>query len=198
MRLHSPAAIALYLCVLDFSARPCSAEPRSPTQVVTAAAEAQTAVTRYYDPRYVQLRYPLGDPQADRGVCSDVIVRAFRAGGVDLQQAVHEDMRRHFALYPHRWGLRAPDANIDHRRVANLMIFFERHGKAQPISREARDYRPGDVVAWDLGGGLLHLGLVSAHSTADGDPLIVHNIGAGARLEDVLFQWRIIGHYRYF
>ena len=168
-------------------------------QRVIAAAAAETQVTRFYDPRYVKLSYPGGDPPPDRGVCSDVIVRAFRAGGVDLQREVHEDMLRHFAAYPHIWGLRAPDSNIDHRRVANLMTFFARKGKSSPITEQAGDYRPGDIVAWDLGGGLLHMGIVVDERRGPDHPYaLVHNIGAGARLEDVIFNWRIIGHYRYF
>jgi len=170
-----------------------------PLERVIAAAQAETQVTRYYDSSYVKLAYPGGDPPPDRGVCSDVIVRAFRAGGIDLQREVHEDMARHFAAYPHIWGLRAPDPNIDHRRVANLMAFFTRKGKAVPITDHPEDYRPGDIVAWDLGGGLLHMGIVvDLRASPNGPYSLVHNIGAGARLEDVLFDWRIIGHYRYF
>ena len=130
---------------------------------------------------------------------ADVIVRAFRKGNVDLQKEVHEDMARNFAVYPHHWGLKAPDANIDHRRVPNLMTFFDRQGKALPITTKATDYQPGDVVAWNLGGGLLHIGIVVNRRGRDSDRCyVVHNIGQGARLEDVLFSWRIIGHYRYF
>jgi len=180
-------------------AQPAPLRSNTPLQRVIAAARAETQVTRFYDPSYVKLSYPGGDPPPDRGVCSDVIIRAFRAGGVDLQREVHEDMARHFASYPHLWGLRTPDPNIDHRRVANLMVFFQRRGKAMPITDKAEDYRPGDVVAWDLGGGLLHLGIVvDERLSPTGPHSLVHNIGAGARLEDVLFDWRILGHYRYF
>lgn len=167
-------------------------------RLAVAGALEQTHVTRLYDPSYVRLSYPGGDLAADRGVCADVIVRAFRKAGVDLQQRVHEDMRGHFAAYPRRWGALNPDPSIDHRRVANLMTYFARQGKSLPLDG-AQEYRPGDVVAWDLGGGLLHIGIVSdIQASADGAYAMVHNIGRGAELEDVLRRWKIIGHYRYF
>lgn len=174
--------------------------PNTPRNKVVAAGLEQTTYTISYDPAYVKLDYPNGDVPRESGVCADVIVRAFRAAGVDLQQALHEDMRAHFSAYPRKWGHRTPDRNIDHRRVANLMVFFERRGATQRASTETRDYQPGDVVAWDLGGGLLHIGLVSdAYAEADPSrPLVVHNINSGAHLEDVLFGWKIVGHYRYF
>ena len=169
-------------------------------RVVEAAVE-QTEYTLYYDPAYVRLDYPGGDVPAERGVCSDVIVRAFRKGaGVDLQKEVHEDMKRTFSAYPRKWGLTKTDANIDHRRVANLMTYFERKGKALAISAKAKDYLPGDVVAWELSDGLLHIGIVTnilSETTTDAYQ-IVHNIGGGARVEDRLFSWKVIGHYRYF
>lgn len=172
----------------------------SPTiKAVVESALNQTSVTRYYDPAYVKLAYPGGDPPADRGVCADVIVRAFRNAGVDLQKEIHEDMKSHFSAYPNKWGARRPDTNIDHRRVPNLMTYFGRMGKAIPISQSSADYKPGDVVAWQLSGEITHIGIVS--NALSGSPrryLMVHNIGEGARLEDVLFSWKIIGHYRYF
>ncbi|HEY7547791.1 MAG TPA: DUF1287 domain-containing protein [Blastocatellia bacterium] len=162
------------------------------------AAIAQTEVTRYYDPAYVKIPYPGGDVPAERGVCTDVVIRAFRKTGVDLQKDVHEDMASNFSAYPNKWGLNKPDTNIDHRRVPNLMTFFKRKGKAVAITNDAKDYRPGDIVAWDLGGGVLHIG-VATNVRADGERLkFVHNIGWGARLEDILFSWKIIGHYRYY
>ena len=168
-------------------------------RAVVDAARGQVNVTTIYDPAYVQLAYPGGDVPRDRGVCTDVVIRAFRAAGVDLQQAVHEDMRRAFKAYPRRWGLSRPDTNIDHRRVPNLMVYFERQGKSVEIGSDSAEYLAGDLVTWDLGGGVPHIGVV----TADVDPasnrrLIVHNIGQGAKLEDVLFSWKITGHYRYF
>ncbi len=153
----------------------------------------QTRYTTVYDPSYVKLDYPGGDLPIERGVCADVIVRAFRKGGIDLQKEVHQDMARNFSVYPKRWGLGKPDTNIDHRRVPNLMTYFSRMKKSLPITQDPKDYRPGDVVAWDLGNGLLHIGMVVNNQFH-----VVHNIGAGAKLEDVLFAWRIIGHYRYF
>ncbi|HEV2721426.1 MAG TPA: DUF1287 domain-containing protein [Thermoanaerobaculia bacterium] len=160
---------------------------------VADAALAQVGVTTIYDPSYVHLRYPGGDVPRERGVCADVVVRAFREIGVDLQQAVHADMAAHFAAYPRMWGLRGADANIDHRRVPNLRTFFQRRGKARELSD---GYEPGDVVAWRLPNGLYHIGVVSAARGAS-DYLVVHNIGYGAKNEDVLRAWTIIGHYRW-
>lgn len=166
-----------------------------PLQLVHAA-RGQVGVTVGYDGSYRRLAYPGGDVPQQTGVCTDVLVRAFRLQGVDLQQAVHEDMRRHFNRYPRHWGLQRPDPNIDHRRVPNLMTYFTRQGYRQPISARAADYRPGDIVAWDLGGGVTHIGIVSDRHASGGTPLILHNIGRGTQEEDILFGHRIIGHYR--
>lgn len=167
---------------------------------VIAAAKEQTEYTLHYDPTYAVLGYPGGDVPRERKVGTDILIRAFRQGAnIDLQKAVHEDMKRNFAAYPQRWGLRAPDPNLDHRRVPNLMTFFTRRGKALPVTRFPEDYRPGDIAAWDLGNRAVHIGLVSDVWSAAGHRYqIVHNIGEGACLEDRLFDWRIIGHYRYF
>lgn len=163
------------------------------------AAVAQVGVTTGYDPAYVRLNYPGGDVPKETGVCSDVIVRAFRGVGIDLQKEIHEDMARAWAEYPKRWGLSRPDRNIDHRRVPNLMTYLERKHKALSITEASDDYRPGDIVTWDLGGGVDHIGIVTDMlSSPTGRSLIAHNIGAGARVEDVLFRWKITGHYRYF
>jgi len=151
------------------------------------AAAQQVGVTTIYDPSYVQLRYPGGDLPPERGVCADVIIRAFRNIGVDLQREVHEDMRAHFASYPQMWGLHKADANIDHRRVPNLMKFFERRRKTA-----AGEFQAGDVVAWRLPGGYYHIGIIAA----DGR-LVIHNIGRGAQKEDILHAFPIIGHYRW-
>lgn len=151
-----------------------------------------------YDPSYFRISYPMGDVPAGKGVCTDVVIRAYRNLGVDLQQLVHEDMQTHFNVYPKRWGLKKTDTNIDHRRVPNLMVFFERFGTVKPRSKNAADYVAGDIVCWDLGGGITHIGLVTEKKSSDGKRcLIVHNIGAGQVMEDVLFDWKIIGHYRY-
>lgn len=161
---------------------------------IAKAAEAQVGVTIRYDPSYRRLPFPGGDPPADRGVCTDVVVRAFRAIGVDLQSAVHRDMTRDFAAYPRMWGLRKPDPNIDHRRVPNLMTYMKRQGKSLPL-RGA--YEPGDVVAWRLPNGLHHIGVVAARNTPAGRPLVVHNIGQGAQIEDILDRFEKLGHYRW-
>lgn len=175
------------------------AQPPEITQVLDAA-HAQVGVTRHYDGSYVRLAYPNGDVPADRGVCTDVVIRAFRATGLDLQREVHEDMRREFAAYPQLWGLARPDRNIDHRRVPNLETWFRRAGHALPVTVDPAGYRPGDVVSWRLPNGLPHIGLVSDRRAADGSGrfLVVHNIGAGTREEDVLFAWPPVGHYRVF
>ncbi|TNJ34962.1 DUF1287 domain-containing protein [Arenimonas terrae] len=167
---------------------------------VLAAAHAQVGVTRYYDGSYVRLAYPGGDVPADRGVCTDVVIRAYRAAGLDLQKAVHEDMRTHFAAYPKLWGLARPDRNIDHRRVPNLETWARRAGHALPAGTDPASYRPGDLVSWRLPNGLPHIGLVSDRRAPDGSgrPLVVHNIGAGTQVEDVLFAWPPVGHFRVF
>lgn len=151
-----------------------------------------------YDPAYFSITYPNGDIPANKGVCTDVVIRAYRKMGIDLQKEVHEDMKANFSLYPKNWGLKTTDKNIDHRRVPNLMTFFSRHGQVKKISSEANDYLPGDIVCWNLGGAITHIGLVSNQKSTDGKRyLIVHNIGAGQVLEDCLFNFKIIGHYRY-
>lgn len=178
---------------------PIFREPEPWAARLVAAAESQIGRTMRYDPAYESLAYPNGDVPLERGVCTDVIVRAYRFGlGIDLQQLVHEDMRRHFAAYPALWGLKRPDANIDHRRVPNLAAFFRRNKTSLPLSDDPRDFSPGDVVTQTLPGGLAHIVLVTHHACRDGvRPLVVHNIGAGARLEDVLFAFPVTGHYRF-
>jgi uncharacterized protein len=162
-------------------------------------AIAQAGVTTGYDPSYVALDYPGGDVDEKTGVCSDVVVRALRKAGVDLQKEVHEDMKAARSAYPNKWGANNPDRNIDHRRVLNLMAYFARQGKSLPISDYAADYQPGDIVAWELTNGIDHIGIVTNMlSDSEDRYLIVHNIGAGTRIEDVLFAWSIKGHYRVF
>lgn len=160
------------------------------------AARAQIGVTVRYDPAYVPLAYPGGDVPRDRGVCTDVVIRALRGSGLDLQQQVHEDMRAHFPVYPQSWGLRGPDRSIDHRRVPNLQRWFERQGWREPVSLQAADYRAGDLVTWMVDGDLPHIGIVSDRRSPAGTPLVIHNIGAGTREEDALFGFPITGHYR--
>jgi uncharacterized protein YijF (DUF1287 family) len=166
-------------------------------RIVASAAQTQALSTVVYDPGYVALAYPNGDVPPDRGVCADVVVRAFRAAGVDLQQLVHEDMRTAFSAYPGRWGLRRPDSNIDHRRVLNLETFFQRHGAALAQDTPPHALLPGDVVSWRLPGGLAHIGVVVAPAGAHGRPMIAHNIGAGVEIEDVADAWPRHGLFRY-
>ena len=151
-----------------------------------------------YDPAYFKIDYPNGDVPSDKGVCTDVVIRAYRKMGIDLQKEVHEDMKANFSKYPKNWGLKSTDRNIDHRRVPNLMTFFSRHGEVKNMSKDPNDYLPGDIVCWSLSGGLTHIGIVSNKKAFWGNRyLIVHNIGAGQVLEDCLFDYKIIGHYRY-
>jgi uncharacterized protein YijF (DUF1287 family) len=151
-----------------------------------------------YDPTYFKIDYPNGDVPTNKGVCTDVVIRAYRKLGIDLQKEVHEDINANFKKYPQKWGLSGPDKNIDHRRVPNLMVFFERKGTMKPITRKPGNYLPGDLVCWDLGGGITHIGIVVNRKSADGARnLIIHNIGRGQVLADCLFEFKIIGHYTY-
>ncbi|MBK8066448.1 MAG: DUF1287 domain-containing protein [Rhodanobacteraceae bacterium] len=166
-------------------------------QCLVDASREQIGVTLHYDPTYVRLAYPGGDVPPERGVCTDVLVRAWRRLGIDLQRLVHEDMRAHFARYPQNWGLRAPDRNIDHRRVPNLATFFSRHGQSLGTAGEDAEFLPGDLVTWRLPSGVPHIGIVSDRKSASGTPLVVHNIGAGTREEDMLRGFQLTGHFRY-
>ena len=163
------------------------------------AAMGEVGVTLSYDPAYVKIAYPGGDVPMDRGVCTDVVIRALRGVGVDLQVLVHDDKKKAPGAYPRDWGNLPPDANIDHRRVPNLMTFFKRQGKQVPATKVEADYLPGDFVVWRLPSGLLHVGVVT-DQLAPGThrPLMVHNIGEGAQCEDVLFTFALVGHYRWF
>jgi uncharacterized protein len=168
---------------------------------LVAAAVERTHHTVRYDPAYVRIPYPGGDVPADTGVCTDEIIRAYRAVGVDLQKEVHEDMERNLSAYPRKWGWLSwhTDTNIDHRRVPNLMVFFSRKGEMLAITERAEDYAPGDLVTWDLGKNVPHIGIVvDQKSHASGRYMLEHNIGQGPKIEDVLFNWKITGHYRYF
>ncbi|OJX58505.1 DUF1287 domain-containing protein [Dysgonomonas sp. 37-18] len=151
-----------------------------------------------YDPGYYTIPYPNGDVPADKGVCTDVIIRAYRKLGIDLQQKIHEDMKANFSKYPKKWGMKSTDKNIDHRRVPNQATFFSRFGSVKKISDKAEDYIVGDIVTWDLGGGITHIGIVTDRMSADKKrPLIVHNIGQGQVLQDCLFSYKVTGHYTY-
>jgi uncharacterized protein len=183
----------------EFVLKPLRASAPAALRRLVDGGVAQTSYTVFYDPSYVPLKYPSGDVPIATGVCADVIVRAFRKAGLDLQVALHEDMSRHFGAYPQRWGESGPDKNIDHRRVANLAVFFTRKGKAVRITHRAADYRPGDVVVWRTAPGREHTGLVTNYwSPRTKRYAIVHNIGDGAQVRDVLFDWPIIGHFRYY
>ena len=170
----------------------------SPAELV-AAARSQVGVTLSYDPRYERLAYPGGDVPIERGVCTDVIVRAYRKLGQDLQVLVHQDMKQSWAVYQKqgRWQMKAPDRNIDHRRVPNLATFLARHGTSLAVSKDGSAYRPGDIVTWMLPGNLTHIGIVSDKRTGAGTPLMIHNIGAGTREENMLFDFPVTGHYRW-
>ena len=151
-----------------------------------------------YDPSYFTIVYPNGDVPGNKGVCTDVVIRAYRKVGIDLQKEVQEDMIANFSKYPKKWGLKKPNANIDHRRVPNLMVYFTRHGTVKQITDRSSDYVAGDIVCWNLGGDVTHIGLVVNKRSTDGKRcLVVHNIGGGQVLADCLFEYKIIGHYRY-
>jgi uncharacterized protein len=181
----------------DINPLPDNASPQ--LKQMLEGAIAQAGVTTEYDPAYVALDYPGGDVPEKTGVCSDVVVRAFRKAGIDLQKEVHEDIKRARSAYPTKWGANAPDKNIDHRRVLNLMTYFTRQGKSLSISDNAAAYKPGDIVSWELSNGIDHIGIVTNMLSESKDRyLIVHNIGAGTRIEDVMFAWTIKGHYRFF
>lgn len=191
----------LRLLFLPLLLAPGFAQETEPTfyEKLEAAAMFRTTQSVRYDPAYVVLDYPGGDVPADTGVCTDVVIRSYRALGIDLQKLVHEDMKANFSKYPKNWGLSRADKNIDHRRVPNLQRFFKRRGAELPISADLADCQPGDLVAWDLNGrGLTHIGIVVS-TPAGGEPggWIVHNIGSGPRLERRLLEWKILGHYRF-
>lgn len=168
-------------------------------RLVNAAIERTHHSVRYVS-EYMRIQYPGGDVPADTGVCTDEIIRSYRAVGVDLQKEVHEDMLQNFSAYPNkrRWLLARPDANIDHRRVPNLMVFFQRKGESLPITNRAEDYAPGELVTYDLGGNVPHIAIIVDRKSTSGHYMLVHNIGQGPKMEDVLFNWKITGHYRYF
>lgn len=172
---------------------------QSSFQQLSEAAIQLTNQRVTYDPSYFSIAYPNGDVPSDKGVCTDVVIRAYRNLGIDLQKEVHEDMKANFSSYPTIWGLKHTDKNIDHRRVPNLMKFFERHGQVKSVSENSTDYLPGDIVCWNLGGAITHIGIVINKKSRDGKRfLVVHNIGAGQVIEDCLFDFTIIGHFTYF
>ena len=191
LRTMGVVALAWALGIGPLAAAPTASDLRF---LLAVSAERQIGVTRAYDPQYRKLPYPGGDVSPDTGVCADVVVRAFRGIGVDLQIELHEDMKKAFRAYPQAWGLPGPDPSIDHRRVRNLIVFFKRKGKSLPLHAP---FQTGDVVAWKLRNGLYHIGVVSSYRAQSGRPMVVHNIGRGARVEDVLDRFPRIGHYRW-
>lgn len=199
-RLLCLASLVLLGACAVIAQRSSAGPRREFTRGLVAAAIERTHHSVRYVSDYVRIPYPGGDVRADTGVCTDEIIRAYRAVGVDLQKEVHEDMVQDFAAYPNkrRWMLGHPDSNIDHRRVPNLMVFFQRKGESLPITTHVDDYAPGDLVTWDLGGGVPHIGIVVDQKSWRGRYQIVHNIGQGPKMEDVLFDWKITGHYRYY
>lgn len=163
---------------------------------LAAMARRQIGVTVKYDPSYEKLTYPGGDVPMERGVCTDVVIRALRLKGIDLQKLVHEDMKRNFSAYPNNWGLKRPDKNIDHRRVPNLQVYFTRRGWSLPVTDNPADYKPGDIVTCRVSSGRPHIMVVSDHATANGTPMVIHNLGNGTRENPQLFTFRLTGHYR--
>ena len=198
-RLHSASRTILTILVALPQALggQGATRPEAYADRLVAAAVAQTRSGVTCDGSYRRIPYPGGDVPETIGVCTDVVIRAYRRVGVDLQVKVHEDMKRAFTSYPQLWGLPGPDPNIDHRRVPNLQAFFRRAGAGLPVSRDPGAYRAGDLVTWMLPGNLPHIGLVTSDRSATGTPLIVHNIGRGPEVEDILFTYQITGHYRY-
>ena len=184
--------------VLLFCVALSSVHAETFAQRLSDAALERTKHDVQYDGAYQQIAYPGGDVAPNRGVCTDVIIRSYRALGFDLQKLVHEDMRANFSHYPANWGLTRPDRNIDHRRVPNLQTFFARHGERLEVTDDAENYRPGDLVTWMIGGSLPHIGIVTDRPAPSGVGYqIVHNIGSGPQLEEMLFKYPITGHYRY-
>ncbi len=191
-----PQLLFLFFILLVYS--PLQESQPDFFEKLAASAVQLTEQKVTYDPSYCRIAYPNGDVPANKGVCTDLIIRAYRQLGIDLQKEVHLDMKQNFGKYPKKWGMTKPDTNIDHRRVPNLMTFFQRKGEVKPITRKASDYQPGDIVCWILPGGQTHIGIVvDVYSTDKQRPMIVHNIGNGQELSDCLFEFTLIGHYRY-
>ena len=176
-------------------------EIQSQTEFKTQLSDSTLTLIKQkvtYDPSYFRLDYPNGDVPSDKGVCTDVVIRAYRKVGIDLQELVHEDMKENFEKYPKNWGLTKPDKNIDHRRVPNLMVYFSRFGKVLTISENENNYKPGEIICWNLGGGTTHIGMIVNKKSRDNKRyLVVHNIGSGQVLADCLFDFKIIGHYEF-
>ena len=195
-RYGSKSFLAVVLSVMLIQPT-VAASPISSGNKLALDAKKQIGVTVSYDPAYRKLAFPRGDVPIETGVCTDVIVRAYRLQNIDLQQLVNHDMKSNWSAYPKHWGLKSTDKNIDHRRVPNLEIYFERHGQSLSIT-DKDSFRPGDIVTWRLpNGNLPHIGIVSDNKAANGTPLIIHNIGRGTQEENILFAYPITKHFRY-
>lgn len=187
----------VWLSLLFITIGSCYSQQPFEAKLSSAAIEL-TGDQVIYDPSYFSIDYPNGDVPEGKGVCTDVVIRAYRKLGIDLQQEVHEDMKANFSLYPDIWGLTSTDRNIDHRRVPNLMKYFSRFGTEKPITTNPEDYQAGDIVCWNLGGAITHIGILVDRKSTDGKRnMVVHNIGGGQVMEDILFDYKIIGHYSY-
>ncbi|PZO27785.1 MAG: DUF1287 domain-containing protein [Flavobacteriaceae bacterium] len=187
--------LAFFTCSQNQKEVKTIANPKTFEEKLSNAAISIIDESIVYTPDYVSIKYPNGDVPSKTGVCSDVVIRAYRKLSIDLQKEVHEDMKANFSKYPTKWGLKKTDTNIDHRRVPNLEVFFERKGKKLPISKNASDYKTGEMVTWMIGGKLPHIGIVTHKKSSNGNPMIVHNVGGGQVAEDCLFSWEIVGHY---
>lgn len=197
LKPHKIALFCLFFAMFSFK------QENDFFQKLVVQAVNQTKIKVTYVPAYVQIKYPNGDVPANTGVCTDLVIRAYRGVGIDLQKEVHEDMVKHFKDYPKLWKLKTPDTNIDHRRVPNLMTYFKNKKAELVVTNKAEDYKPGDLVTWNLQNkkvvsGITHIGIVTNQRSPDGKRyLIAHNIGGGNNIEDMLFSYTIIGHYRF-
>lgn len=196
----------IYLLLIALSFFTCAQKEKTKNTLKTFQEKLSDAAisiidsTVEYDPNYYAIRYPNGDVPKNKGVCTDVVIRSYRKLGIDLQKEVHEDLKANFSKYPNlkKWGLKKPDTNIDHRRVPNLEVFFERKGNKLSVSKNPNDYKTGEIVTWMINGKLPHIGIVTNQKSKDGKrPLLVHNVRGGQVLEDCLFSYEIVGHYRY-
>lgn len=197
-------SIYLFLFIISFITNESKAQLQTASKpFATKLSDAALAIIDpniIYDPSYFGIKYPNGDIPKNKGVCTDVIIRAYRKLGIDLQKEVHEDMKSHFSKYPNlkKWGMTKTDTNIDHRRVPNLEVFFERKGTKLAVSKNASDYKTGEIVTWLINNKLPHIGIVTNRKSKDGKRnLIVHNVGNGQVLEDCLFSYTIVGHFKY-
>ena len=197
MPCHLPFRSSLFACALVLAAPFAAFSQTSPQSNLVTASRAQIGKTTSYDPAYRKLPYPNGDVPLETGVCTDVVIRAMRSGlGLDLQKAVHEDMAANFSSYPKNWGLKAPDRNIDHRRVPNLQTYFKRRGWELALTTSPKDFQPGDIVTCTVPPNRPHIMIVSDKCLSDGTPLVIHNIGSGTKEENSLFSFKLTGHYR--